>query len=68
MIIPGATYQHYKGQEYRVLHLAKNEIDETDVVVYQALYGDHKIWVRPITSFMETVMLNGEPLPRFAIL
>jgi hypothetical protein len=36
-------------------------------VVYQALYGEHGLWVRPAAMFCETVELEGEPIPRFAL-
>ena len=37
------------------------------MVVYQALYGDYGLWIRPLRMFCETVDLNGERLPRFAL-
>jgi hypothetical protein len=38
-----------------------------EVVVYQALYGDYGLWVRPAAMFCETVELDGEPIARFAL-
>jgi cyclomaltodextrinase len=61
------TYQHYKGNRYQVIAIAKLEATLEDVVVYRALYGDGKIWVRPATSFNETVEVNGERIPRFRL-
>jgi hypothetical protein len=34
-------------------------------VVYQALYGDRGIWVRPMSMFEEMVEVNGIPVNRF---
>jgi hypothetical protein len=39
-----------------------------ELVVYQALYGDHGLWVRPAAMFAESVELEGEPIPRFALI
>ncbi|WEN16440.1 DUF1653 domain-containing protein [Rhodanobacter sp. AS-Z3] len=60
-------YRHYKGQRYRVLGTARHSETMEPLVVYQALYGDFGLWVRPAAMFCETVELDGEPLPRFAL-
>ncbi|MES2818478.1 MAG: DUF1653 domain-containing protein [Pseudomonadota bacterium] len=64
---PG-LYRHYKGFEYRVYGVATHSETEEQVVVYQALYGDYGLWVRPLRMFRETVEVNGELLPRFALI
>lgn len=64
---PG-LYRHYKGPEYRVYGVATHSESEEQVVVYQALYGDYGLWVRPLSMFRETVEVNGETLPRFALI
>ena len=35
------------------------------VVIYQALYGEHKVWVRSKEKFYGTVVINGVELLRF---
>ncbi|MHA6202829.1 DUF1653 domain-containing protein [Dyella soli] len=60
-------YRHYKGQRYRVLGTARHSETMEQVVVYQALYGDFGLWVRPAAMFCETVELEGEPIPRFSL-
>ena len=45
--------------------MAKDSETLEPVVLYQATYGDHVIWVRPLTSFMETVVVEGVTKPRF---
>ncbi|WP_447748037.1 DUF1653 domain-containing protein [Pseudomonas nicosulfuronedens] len=63
---PG-LYRHYKGQEYRVLAVARHSETEEDLVIYQALYGEFGLWVRPLSMFTEAVEVNGERVPRFAL-
>ena len=43
---PG-LYRHFKGNLYRLLYVAKHSETMEDMVVYQALYGEMGIWVRP---------------------
>lgn len=67
MALQTGLYRHYKGREYRVLGLARHSESEEELVVYQALYGDFGLWVRPLAMFLETVEVEGETLPRFAL-
>ena len=62
---PG-RYRHYKGKEYRVLGLARHSETLEPVVVYQALYGEHGLWVRPAAMFTEMITAAGVRQPRFA--
>lgn len=64
-IIPGKKYKHFKGNEYIVLHIAKHSETLEDFVVYQALYGEMGIWVRPLNMFLEQVEVNGQLVNRF---
>lgn len=68
-ILPG-VYLHYKGHEYRVLGVAKHSETFEDMVVYEALYKNEKslLWVRPLTMFTETVVVDGVNTPRFTYL
>jgi hypothetical protein len=61
-------YQHYKGPQYRVFSVARHSETEEDVVFYQALYGDFGFWVRPLSMFLESVVVDGEQVPRFALI
>ncbi|MEO6800087.1 MAG: DUF1653 domain-containing protein [Rhodanobacter sp.] len=60
-------YRHYKGQRYRVLGTARHSETLEELVVYQALYGEHGLWVRPAVMFCEMIELDGEPIARFAL-
>ncbi|MFA7277215.1 MAG: DUF1653 domain-containing protein [Pseudobdellovibrionaceae bacterium] len=64
---PNAKFRHYKGNEYEIVTLATNEADEEPVVVYKALYGNFDIWVRRVSSFCETVDVNGQQTSRFTL-
>ena len=64
MIRPG-RYRHYKGNEYEVIGVAKHSETEETFVVYRALYGERGLWVRPLAMFLETVIVEGAPRPRF---
>ncbi|RUO77854.1 DUF1653 domain-containing protein [Idiomarina seosinensis] len=61
---PG-IYQHYKGNRYRVIDTVTHSETEEVLVLYQPLYGDQKLWVRPYAMFNELVEVAGEELPRF---
>ena len=61
----GKKYRHFKGNEYLILYLAKHSETMELLVVYQALYGDYGIWVRPLEMFLEQVEVNGIMVNRF---
>lgn len=63
----GGRYQHYKGQEYRVLGTVKHSETLEDLVLYECLYENPKgkLWVRPFKMFLETVSHQGMTVPRF---
>ena len=58
-------YQHYKGNKYEFLYIARHSETLEDMVVYKALYGDGDIWVRPANMWNELVDVNCEKVPRF---
>lgn len=61
-------YRHYKGKEYTVLGIARHSETEEELVVYRKEYDDRGLWVRPKGMFLETVVVDGSPMPRFAFL
>ena len=67
-VIVGGRYRHFKENEYRVLHLALCSETMERLVVYQALYGEGEIWVRPLKMFTENVEKPGYSGPRFALI
>ena len=61
----GKKYRHFKGNEYQVIGVAKHSETLEPMVVYQALYGEKGIWVRPATMWNEIVEKDGYKGPRF---
>lgn len=59
-------YKHFKGNYYKFLCEGKDSETQEDVVIYQALYGDGLIWVRPKAMFFENVSRDGYSGPRFS--
>lgn len=59
------TYQHYKGNIYRVICVAKHSETLEDMVIYQDTTDDAKIWARPASMWDEIVEVNGERVHRF---
>ena len=58
-------YRHFKGNLYRILHVAKNSETLEDMVVYQAMYSERGIWVRPKAMFEEVIERDGRTFRRF---
>ena len=61
---PG-LYRHFKGNLYRLLYVAKHSETLEPMVVYQALYGEHGIWVRPAGMWCEHIDRADYHGPRF---
>ena len=65
MDIKPGKYRHFKGNEYRVLAVASHSETLEPMVVYQALYGEQGIWVRPAAMWNELVEREDYSGPRF---
>ncbi len=63
--IKAGIYQHFKGQRYEVLGTARHSETEEVLVVYRPLYGEGRLWVRPLAMFTDNVERDGQSLPRF---
>lgn len=64
-MIKKGKYRHFKGNEYEVIDTALNSETLEEMVIYRALYGDEKLWVRPASMWNEDVEFNGKKIKRF---
>jgi len=64
-------YRHSKsGRSYQVLAIGHDSETLEKVVVYQGLYtdpefGNGPVWIRPVSEFLGTVLIEGEEYVRF---
>ena len=58
-------FPHFKGNKYKLIASAFDSETQERMVVYQALYGDRKYWVRPEKMFFEQIERNGKRFSRF---
>ena len=63
-LLPG-KYRHFKGGEYALLGIASHSETLEPMVVYQALYGEGGLWVRPAAMWNEIVHREDYHGPRF---
>ncbi|MGW0909468.1 DUF1653 domain-containing protein [Streptomyces sp. NPDC002853] len=62
-------YRHYKGNYYRVLHVAQHSETDERLVVYRDLNEERgNVWVRPLAMFQETMVVGSGRTPRFSLI
>lgn len=65
--IQSGIYRHYKGNDYEVIGVAFHSETEEQLVVYRPLYGERKLWVRPLAMFTEHINVDGKQVQRFEL-
>ncbi len=60
-----SIYEHYKKIRYKILAVARHSETLEELVVYQALYGENDVWIRPLSMFLESIEINNVMTPRF---
>ena len=58
-------YRHFKDMPYQVIDIALHSETQEEYVVYRALYGERRLFIRPKTMFFEDVTRDGTTKPRF---
>jgi len=64
--VPPGLYRHYRGGLYRVIDTVRHSETLEPMTLYQALYGQQGLWVRPAAMFQERVDVGGRSVPRFS--
>jgi len=54
----GRVYRHFKGNYYYIKDIGIHSETREEYVVYQALYGDYKTYIRPKEMFLEKADIN----------
>ena len=60
-------YEHFKGNRYKVLAVARDSDTLEELVVYVGQYDDNPVWTRPVNDFLKEVDKPDYKGPRFKL-
>lgn len=58
-------YEHNSGKLYQALGICRHSETLEEMVVYQSLYNDFALWIRPKDMFFSMIEKDGQTIPRF---
>ncbi len=62
----GQYYRHFRNRKlYRLVAFATIEATGEEAIVYQAMYGERRLWIRTKENFFQEVEHEGRMVPRF---
>lgn len=59
------VYRHYKNKDYISLHEAIEVKTGKRYAIYQALYGDMRLFARPLSMFLGSTTVDSNEVTRF---